>query len=81
MTKPLPGGNNYTAELCEAERDVHEAMSLMETIVKTVTLPAQALTLMLKVTFILFRALSSVQRAREISRQSRVSSLSERAGE
>lgn len=71
MTKRLPGGYAQTEKLCDAERDINEAMSTMQLIVNTITLPAQALTLMLKVTFILFRALTSIQRARDISRNAR----------
>lgn len=69
--RQLPGGYTQVADLCEAERDIHEAMGIMELIVKTVTLPAQALTLMLKVTFVLFKALTSIQRARDIARGAR----------
>lgn len=69
--RQLPGGYVQTAELCEAERDVNEAMSVMQTIVNTVSLPAQALTLMLKVVFLLVRALASIHSAREIARGAR----------
>lgn len=68
MGRRIPGGYQQTADLCEAERDVNEAMSLMQGIVNTVKLPAEALVLMLKVTFILVHALSAIHRARAVTK-------------
>ena len=71
MSKPLPGGYNQVADLCEVERDVNEAVGLLQVLVNTVKLPAEALTLLLRIMFVMFKALTSVQRARHISRNSR----------
>jgi hypothetical protein len=71
MGKRVVGGYTQIADLCDAERDVTEAMTAMQALVNAVALPVQALTVMLKVVFLLVRATTAIHRAREISRNTR----------
>ena len=64
--KPKPGGYAYRNELNAAERDVTEAMHAMESVTEP-SLPPKVLSALLKVSFLLFRALLHVRTARDIS--------------
>lgn len=66
MGSRIPGGYEQVADLCQAEQKINESLSLMKGITNTIKLPAEALTLMLRVVFVLVDALSAIQRARAV---------------
>lgn len=68
LKHPRTGGRAQTAVLVEAEDDIHQSLKLLEGIVNTLSLPVEALKVILRVVFLLMRALAGINRAKEINR-------------